>query len=300
MVAVVFPGQGSQKPKMGEDLYRNNTYARQVFDQISNATGIDVALLCFDSDEAMLKQTQNAQLALYTCSVAAFYALSESMDKPFDGAAGHSVGEYAALAAAGVITITEGARLVRQRGELMAKCQAGTMAAVIGLDAEEVEAAIATVDGVCVIANDNCPGQIVISGEIDSVQAASARCAERGAKRVLPLPVSGAFHSPLMEGAADALGEAIDAVTFSEGSMPVYSNVTAEPATDWAPLLKQQLKSRVRWTETVRNMGRDGFTTYVECGSGEVLNGLIKRIDKEARGLVVVDSATLEETVKTL
>lgn len=300
MVAVVFPGQGSQKPRMGEDLYRNNTYARQVFDQISSATGIDVALLCFDSDEATLRQTQNAQLALYTCSVAAFYALSESVDRPFDGAAGHSVGEYAALAASGIITITEGARLVRKRGELMAKCQAGTMAAVIGLDADEVEAALASVEGTCVIANDNCPGQIVISGEIDAVQAASARCAERGAKRVLPLTVSGAFHSPLMEGAAESLGEAIDAVTMGEGSMPVYSNVTAEPATDWAPLLKQQLKSRVRWTETIRNMRRDGFTTYIECGSGEVLNGLIKRIDKEARGMVAVDSATLEETVKTL
>ena len=305
MIGVVFPGQGSQKPRMGEDLYRNDTYARQVFDQISQSTGIDVALLCFESDDAFLKQTQNAQLALYACGLAAYYAFRESLPSlKIAGIAGHSVGEYAALAAAGVITVAEGATLVQKRGELMAgagKDRPGTMAAVIGLDADELELAInATHCGICVIANDNCPGQLVISGEIDAVQAASVKCGERGAKRVMPLQVSGAFHSPLMEAASEELGKAIDKVSFSAGDVPVYSNVTAEIGDDWPPLLKSQLKSRVRWRETIQNMKRDGITSYVECGSGEVLTGLIRRIDKEAKGLVVVDSATLAETCNTL
>ena len=305
MIGVVFPGQGSQKPRMGEDLYRNDTFARQVFDQIEQATNVNVALLCFESDESVLKQTQNAQLALYACGLAAYYALREAIPGlEVKGIAGHSVGEYTALAAAGMITVAEGATLVKRRSELMAgagKDRPGTMAAVIGLDAEELQHAVNLAGGgVCVIANDNCPGQLVISGEIDAVQAASVKCGELGAKRVIPLQVSGAFHSPLMDAASEELGKAIDRVHFSEGGVPVYSNVTAEIGKDWPPLLKEQLKSRVRWCETVEHMKRDGITTYVECGSGEVLTGLLRRIDKDAKGLVVVDSATLAETFTAL
>lgn len=305
MLAVVFPGQGAQKPQMGQDLYRSDPLAKSVFDRVSQSTGVDVAKLCFESDEATLRETQNAQLALYTCGLSAYAALRAAVPglRPV-AFAGHSVGEYTALAAAGVLTLEEGARLVRRRGELMAGAghdRPGTMAAVIGLDAAELEAAIGQpTEGVCVVANDNCPGQLVMSGDWDAVQSASARAGERGAKRVVPLQVSGAFHSPLMEGASKSLGDALSKTTFERGEANVYSNVTARPEDDWPALLQRQLKSRVRWTETVQNMRADGITTFVECGSGEVLTGLLKRIDRAAQGLYVVDQATLDETARVL
>ncbi len=306
MVAVVFPGQGSQRPGMGEDLYHKDSYARQIFDEVEDATGVNVPTLCFESDEETLRQTENAQIALYTCSLAAFYALKGAMPGlDVTGCAGHSVGEYAALAAAGVLSVSEGAALVKRRGEIMASAgeeRPGTMAAVLGLDRETLLTVCEKVAdvGVCVLANDNCPGQLVVSGDIDAVQAASALFMEKGAKRVMPLNVSGAFHSPLMETAAAELATALRAADFHEGNFPVYSNVTAGPGHDWPRLLEEQLKSPVRWTESVQTMRAAGHTVYVECGSGEVLCGLLRRIDKEATGLKVVDIATLEETVAAL
>lgn len=306
MVAIVFPGQGSQRPGMGEDLYHNDSFARQVFDQVQQATGINVASLCFTSDEETLRQTQNTQIALYTCGLAAYLALDATMPelKPV-AMAGHSVGEYAALAAAGKISIEEGARLVRKRGEIMARAGAdrpGAMSAVLGLTAEELQHILdsATFDGEVVIANDNCPGQLVISGDRDAVQAASVLAGERGAKRVLPLPVSGAFHSPLMKSSAEEMAVDLAKARFGSSEIPVYSNVTTQPGEDWASLLQRQLESPVRWTESVQQMIADGVTTFVECGSGEVLTGLVRRIDKEKTGLRVLDTATLSETVNKL
>ena len=306
MVAIVFPGQGSQRPGMGEDLYHNDSFARQVFDQVQQATGINVASLCFTSDEETLRQTQNTQIALYTCGLAAYLALDAAMPELQPVAmAGHSVGEYAALAAAGKISIEEGARLVRKRGEIMARAGAdrpGAMSAVLGLTAEELQHILdsATFDGDVVIANDNCPGQLVISGDRDAVQAASVLAGERGAKRVLPLPVSGAFHSPLMKSSAEEMAVDLAKARFCASEIPVYSNVTTRPGDDWAKLLQQQLESPVRWTESVQQMIADGVTTFVECGSGEVLTGLVRRIDKEKTGLRVLDTATLSETVSKL
>ncbi|MCA0360216.1 MAG: ACP S-malonyltransferase [Armatimonadetes bacterium] len=306
MVAIVFPGQGSQRPGMGEDLYHNDSFARQVFDQVQQATGINVASLCFTSDEETLRQTQNTQIALYTCGLAAYLALDAAMPELQPVAmAGHSVGEYAALAAAGKISIEEGARLVRKRGEIMARAGAdrpGAMSAVLGLTAEELQHILdsATFDGDVVIANDNCPGQLVISGDRDAVQAASVLAGERGAKRVLPLPVSGAFHSPLMKSSAEEMAVDLAKARFGASEIPVYSNVTTRPGDDWAKLLQQQLESPVRWTESVQQMIADGVTTFVECGSGEVLTGLVRRIDKEKTGLRVLDTATLSETVSKL
>lgn len=306
MVAIVFPGQGSQRPGMGEDLYHNDSFARQVFDQVQQATGINVASLCFTSDEETLRQTQNTQIALYTCGLAAYLALDAAMPELQPVAmAGHSVGEYAALAAAGKISIEEGARLVRKRGEIMARAGAdrpGAMSAVLGLTAEELQHILdsATFDGEVVIANDNCPGQLVISGDRDAVQAASVLAGERGAKRVLPLPVSGAFHSPLMKSSAEEMAVDLAKARFGSSEIPVYSNVTTQPGEDWASLLQQQLESPVRWTESVQQMIADGVTTFVECGSGEVLTGLVRRIDKEKTGLRVLDTATLSETVNKL
>jgi [acyl-carrier-protein] S-malonyltransferase len=310
MVAVVFPGQGSQRPGMGQSLHDSHDEARSVFVQASEATGIDVAALCFESSEEELRRTENAQLALYTCGLAAWESLrAESGLKPA-AFAGHSVGEYAAVVAAGALDVGDGARLVRRRGEIMAgagKGRPGTMAAVLGLERAALEQVCQDVadKGVCVIANDNSPGQLVISGDVDAVQAASALAGERGAKRVLPLNVSGAFHSPLLADAAREMGVALRAAPFGDHAqrVPVYANVTAAKvtaATEWPSLLESQLVSPVRWTESVRAMVADGVKTYVECGAGEVLCGLLRRIEPEASGLKVVDEATLLEAVSQI
>lgn len=279
---------------MGRDLYDNVPAARTLFDEVSEAVSDDIAKLCFESDEETLRQTQNAQIALYTCSLAAFVSLPAL---EISATAGHSVGEYAALAAAGVFSVADGARLVRVRGNLMSAAGAerpGTMAAVLGLDRELVEAACAEAAGDVVVANDNSPGQLVISGEVEAVSHAGELAKAKGAKRVLPLNVSGAFHSPLMKGPAAKMGEALASVAFAAPKFKVYSNVTSEPATEgWADLLERQLKSPVRWTESVLHMRRDGVTTFLECGVGEVLCGLIRRIDKEAKSSAIQDVATL-------
>lgn len=307
-IAAVFPGQGSQKPGMGSALYESYPSAREAFRMVESATGVDVAKLCFESDDDTLRQTQNAQLALFTCGVAAFRAFAgEAPKERFTHFAGHSVGEYAALAAAGVVTVDDGARLVQRRGDLMSRSgelRAGGMAAVLGLEREPLEEvcrAASTEEEVVVIANDNSPGQLVISGDKVAVERASALASERGARRVLPLNVSGAFHSPLMEAAAESMGEALRQAQFHAGSGAVYANVTAEPAAaGWADLLERQLKNPVRWTESVRNLRRDGVTTFVEFGAGEVLCGLIRRIDGEAVGLSVQDPASLEAAKEAL
>ena len=280
MKAMIFPGQGSQKPGMGQQLATSSAAASSVFDRASSATGKDLRAICWELSEEDLRQTQNAQLALFVTSVAAFLAQEEE----FQFAAGHSVGEYAALVCAGVLTVEDGAKLVQRRGELMASAgllAPGTMAAVLGLDREPLAAVCESVSGVIVIANDNCPGQLVISGEVEAVKLASEKASEAGAKRVLPLNVSGAFHSPLMAGAAVRMREALDTVEFGAGEVPVVANVTAAVQSDnWAPILEQQLVSPVRWTESVQFMIAQGVTEFVELGGGEVLGGLIKRIDR--------------------
>lgn len=310
MIAAVFPGQGSQRPGMGVELAQKSAVSRAVFDEVSQATGMDVLDLCANSDDDTLRQTQNAQIALYTAGLAAFAALRAALPElHFDAMAGHSVGEYTALAAAGVLTAGDGARLVQRRGDLMARAgqaRPGTMAAVLGLPRTEVDAlcAEASTDAVAVLANDNCPGQLVISGDVDAVHAASALATERGAKRVLPLNVSGAFHSPLMKESAHVMGEALKATTFRvvAGQPVVYANVTGDrvEGTSWAELLTLQLERSVEWTQTIVSMRRDGVKVFIECGSGEVLTGLLKRIDKEASGHKVVDMTTLNATVAAL
>jgi [acyl-carrier-protein] S-malonyltransferase len=301
MLAVVFPGQGSQAPGMGKGIFEA---APGMFAEVSQAVGFDVAELCLGSDEETLRQTQNAQIALYTVSTSAFRILADiGKGLPFRAAAGHSVGEYAALAAASVFTIGEGARLVQRRGDLMAqagKTRPGTMAAVLGLDRETVEAECKKSSGVCVVANDNCPGQLVISGEVDAVAQVSEALKVAGAKRVLPLNVSGAFHSPLMEEPAKELGEMLRLAPFDKGGVPVYSNVTAKPGDGWPHLLEEQLKSPVRWTETVQNMVADGVDVFIECGHGSVLGGLIKRIAPTATTYTVSDPESAVATVEAL
>ncbi|MCC7436096.1 MAG: ACP S-malonyltransferase [Methanoregulaceae archaeon] len=305
MIAVVFPGQGSQHPGMGASL-REHSAAAEVFARIDAATGISTRRICEELSEDELRQTQNAQLALYACGVAAHAALlAEGVEAQV--AAGHSVGEYAALAAAEVLSIEDGARLVQRRGDLMARSgglRAGTMAAVLGLDRDALEQvcrAASTPESVAVIANDNCPGQLVISGDVSAVERASALAPEAGAKRVMPINVSGAFHSPLMQESSEAMGLALRDVRFAKGVMPVVANVTAQVAEEgWADLLEAQLRSPVRWTESVGAMLAMGVTTFVECGSGTILSGLLKRIDREARSLAVEDADSLRAAVEAL
>ncbi len=301
MLAVVFPGQGSQAPGMGKAFFDSSP---GVFTEVSQAVGFDVAALCFESDEETLRQTQNAQIALYTVGIVAFRALlAIDPQLPVRAAAGHSVGEYSALAAAGYLSVADGARLVRKRGETMATAgreRPGTMAAVLGLDRAAVEEECRKATGVCVVANDNCPGQLVISGDVDAVAEVGEALKAAGAKRVLPLNVSGAFHSPLMEAPAKVMGEALKEANFHKGAIPVYCNVTAQPGEGWPNLLEEQLKSPVRWTESVQNMAADGFDTFIECGHGAVLSGLIKRISPESKTLAVNDPASAHAAVEAI
>ncbi len=283
---------------MGQEVYQESARAREVFERVSSVLSRDVAKLCFESDEETLRRTENTQVALFTVSVATYEALREEIPAVPLAMAGHSVGEYSALVNAGWLSLEDGARLVARRGDLMGRLGAirkGAMCAVLGMEAEEVRALcqeISQPDAVVTVANDNCPGQVVISGDESAVELASERLKERGAKRCIRLNVSGAFHSPLMQEAAEALREVLLQVEFRTPSplVPVVSNVTAEPiyeANLWKDLLYHQLTSAVRWTESIRRMNAMGVHTFIECGSGEVLTGLVKRILPNASAVSV-------------
>lgn len=276
---------------MGKSIHDAYAEAREAFDEVGEATGLDLRSLCFESDEETLRQTQNAQIALFTVSVATFRALG---DHPTATAmAGHSVGEYAALVCAGVVSVEVGARLVQRRGDLMARAGAlrpGAMAAILGLGDDDVDRLCmeaTTGDMAVVVANYNSPGQVVVSGDSEAVAGACELAKQAGAKRCIQLNVSGAFHSPLMKDSAAAMGEALSQASFAPSEVPVISNVTAEPGSEWATLLQRQLESPVRWAPSVLKMREMGISTFVECGSGEVLTGLLKRIDPDAKGLAV-------------
>lgn len=280
---------------MGADFFARPDLA-ELISELTEAAGQNLSDLCLETDEATLRETQNAQLALFVCGVLAYRALGVKADM----FAGHSIGEYAALVSAGILSPADGVRLVKRRGELMAsagKDRPGTMAAVLGLDRPVLEELCASVtDGVVVIANDNCPGQLVISGDVSAVAEAGEKAKEAGAKRVLPLNVSGAFHSPLMEASAREMGKALAAVTFQAGGT-VYSNVLAAPNEDpaqWASLLERQLENPVRWTESAQAMSAAGATTFIECGAGEVLCGLVRRSAPGSKTLKANDAASIE------
>ena len=288
MIAFLFPGQGSQKPGMGADLYERFPAARARFDEADEVLEFKLSALLFaEGEEAAeaLKQTEVTQPALYVHSLAAFAVLAEQGHAP-DMTAGHSLGEYSALAAAGALSFADGLLAVRRRGELMAQAgdvRPGAMAAVLGLDAEALERVCADAseaDSVVVPANYNDPGQIVISGDKPAVERASAAASEAGARRVVPLPVSGAFHSPLMAFARDGLAATLENLALAEPRCPVYLNVTAAPTTDPDEIrrcLLDQLTAPVRWAQTLEAMRADGAERFVEVGAGNVLAGLVKR-----------------------
>ena len=283
--AYVFPGQGAQYSGMGKDLYESNPKARALFDKADEILGFKISEIMFGGTDEELKQTRVTQPAIFLHSVALAVALGEEFQP--DMVAGHSLGELSALTAAGALSFEDGLRLVSARAEAMQKaCEVkpSTMAAVIALADEKVEEVCAGIDGVVVAANYNCPGQVVISGEVESVQAACVALKEAGAKRALPLNVSGAFHSPMMEPARAELQKAIEATEFHTPRCAVYQNVDAQPHTDPNEIkqnLIAQLTSPVRWTQSVERMCTDGATAFEELGPGQVLQGLIKKINKE-------------------
>lgn len=286
MKAFVFPGQGAQFVGMGKDLYENNPVAKEMFDKANEILGFNITDLMFNGTDEDLRQTKVTQPAIFLHSV----ILAKTMGDDFnpDMVAGHSLGEFSALVAAGALSFEDGLRLVSARAQAMQKaCEKtpSTMAAVLALPDAKVEELCASVtEGVVVPANYNCPGQIVISGSIEGVDAACAKMLEAGAKRALKLKVGGAFHSPLMEPARAELADAIAHTDFHAPKCPVYQNVNAEPQIDPETIKKNliaQLTAPVRWTQTVQNMIAAGADTFVEVGPGAVLQGLVKKISSE-------------------
>lgn len=296
--ALLFPGQASQYVGMGKDLYENHERARLLFDAANDIMGTDLRQICFEGPAEELKQTKYTQPAIFVHSV----IMAELLGITPDAAAGHSLGEYSALVTAGALTFEDGLRLVKKRGELMQESgtrSPGTMAAVIGAEADLVEEACneAASAGIVQAANFNSPGQIVISGSIEGVDRAMEVLKAKGVRLVKKLPVSGAFHSPLMQYAQDELGAVLDATPINDARFPVYTNVTALPvraAADIRDNLLRQVTSPVLWQASMEHMLADGMARFIESGPGNVLQGLLKRISAETECLT---AGTHEELV---
>ena len=286
MKAYIFPGQGAQFVGMGLDLYEKSAEAKALFEAANRILGFSITDIMFSGTDEDLKQTKVTQPAIFLHSV----ILSKVLGKNFapQMVAGHSLGEFSALVANGTLSFEDGLQLVAKRAAAMQKAcelQPGTMAAVLGLDDSKVEELCATVDGIVTPANYNCPGQLVISGELKAVEAACEKMKEAGAKRALVLPVGGAFHSVLMKPAEEELAAAIEQTTFYKPLCPVYQNVTTTAVSNEANIKKnliKQLTAPVKWTQSVQQMIADGATEFIEVGPGKVLQGLVKKINKEA------------------
>jgi len=283
MKAYVFPGQGAQYTGMGKELYENSALAKDLFEKANNILGFRITDIMFEGTAEELKETKVTQPAVFLHSV----ILAKTLNVKPDMVAGHSLGEFSALVANGALSFEDGLKLVSQRALAMQKAceiKPSTMAAVLNLDDKIVEEICASIDGVVVAANYNCPGQLVISGEYKAVELACEKMKEAGAKRALILPVGGAFHSPMMEPAREELAAAIEATAFNTPSCPVYQNVTASAVSSPDEIKKNliiQLTAPVRWTQSVQQMIKDGATSFTEVGPGKVLVGLVNKIDKE-------------------
>lgn len=294
MNAYIFPGQGAQFSGMGLDLYENSPLAQELFEDANDILGFSITDTMFEGSAEDLKQTKVTQPAIFLHSVILAKTLGDSFQP--DMVAGHSLGEFSALVANGALSFEDALRLVSQRAQAMQKAcelQPSTMAAVLGLEDGIVENVCKSTEGIVVAANYNCPGQLVISGEIEAINTACETLKNEGARRALVLPVGGAFHSPLMEPAREELAAAIENTNFSKPNCPIYQNVTASAIQDENEIksnLISQLTAPVRWTQSVQQMITDGATLFTEVGPGKVLQGLVKKINREAQTV----SATFE------
>ncbi|MEE9349775.1 MAG: ACP S-malonyltransferase [Flavobacteriaceae bacterium] len=298
MKAYIFPGQGAQFSGMGLDLYENYPLAQKLFEQANTILGFSITDIMFEGTAEQLKETKVTQPAIFLHSVIKAKMMGDNF-KP-DMVAGHSLGEFSALVACGVLTFEDGLKLVSQRALAMQKAceiKPSTMAAILSLEDKVVEDICKNIDGVVVAANYNCPGQLVISGDIDAINKACEIATEKGARRALVLPVGGAFHSPLMEPAREELAAAIECTEFNEPTCPIYQNVPAKALTSAEAIKKNlvaQLTAPVKWTQTIQEMIKDGATEFTEVGPGKVLQGLMRKIDRN----VTANAAVLEVNTK--
>ena len=292
MKAYIFPGQGSQFVGMGLDLYENHAIAQELFEKANDILGFSITDIMFEGTADDLKQTKVTQPAIFLHSVVLSRVLGDSFQP--DMVAGHSLGEFSALVANQTLKFEDGLKLVAQRADAMQKAcelQPGTMAAVLGMADDQVAQICEDTPGIVVAANYNCPGQLVISGEVTAINAACEALKEAGARRALVLPVGGAFHSPLMQPAREELAEAIASTSFSDPSCPIYQNVSTTAVSDQEQIkqnLIAQLTSPVKWTQSVQQMIKDGASQFIEVGPGKVLQGLVKKIDREADTLSAI------------
>lgn len=303
--ALVFPGQGAQKPGLGKDLYENSEAARKVFETANEVLGYNISDLCFNGSEEDLMKTINSQPCILTVSIAALEALREQVDINVACTAGHSLGEYAALYAAGAVDLETVLKLIQKRAILMneaAEKTSGSMAAVLGLDNETVINLTNNMNNVYV-ANFNSPGQVVITGDKEEINNNIDKFKEAGAKRIIPLAVSGAFHSPLMESASKEFIDFVEQFKFNNTEIPVYTNVDAEATTvgnEFKNKLPEQICSSVRWTQTIDNIEKEDITDFIEIGPGKVLAGLNKKINAELNTLNIFDYESLMNVVSEI
>lgn len=302
-IAFMFPGQGAQYIGMGRDFYENEEVSREIFDQASHITGLDIPALCFEENDR-LSITEYTQIAMVTVEIAILKVLENKGIHP-DVTAGLSLGEYGAIVAAGAMRESDALAVVRRRGIYMQEAvpTGGAMSAVLGLDAGVIEEVCENTEGIVSIANYNCPGQIVITGEAGAVQAAGEVLKERGAKRVVPLNVSGPFHSQMLTEAGERLGKDLDRIYFPEFSIPYVANLTADYVTkpdEIKELLKLQISSPVKWQQSVERMLADGVDTFVEIGPGKTLSSFVKKINKEVTVLNIDKYEDLAKCVEVL